>query len=251
MAVRFGIGVLRRIYGQRPWPVTAVRLLDRVGKWIALTPPLQECISSGASIRNPFLSEFFRDVEVGNTSLTVPTLDFLEAQIKSFAPQLIFEFGSGISTVCLARFMQELHGPSGERRVLSVDQDDGYAEITRGLLKKAGLDNMAGVFVAPLGAQEINGHTIRCYEMKDIGTFFGGRKADFVLIDGPFDRETPSRYGTLPQIRPFLKSGTPFFLDDAFRAKELLIAALWKKLPYIRLRGIHPVGKGLLEGRVL
>ena len=70
----------------------------------------------------------------------------------------------------------------------------------------------------------------------------------FVVIDGP-TTET-DRFGTVPLIRPYLKTNALFYLDDALRDGELDLARRWARLPYIEVNGIYLTEKGLLQGNV-
>jgi hypothetical protein len=215
--------------------------------WSKYDPPP----SYGADLRNSFLAAHLGCELLGVWSLGAATLDFLEIQVQIRGPLTVLEFGSGISTVCLARYMLELHG-SVDARVFSLEQDNNYARQTRQLLGKLHLEGLARVIEVPVIEQVIEGKKTRCYDL-DAANFtraFGDRHPDFILIDGPMSR-TGSRYGVVPLIRNMVGSGAHFFLDDALRDSELEVGRRWSGLPHVEVRGIRLLGHGILEGRIL
>ena len=187
----------------------------------------------------------------GGMAMDAEAVNFLEEKIRKMKPNLIIEFGSGVSTLCLARFMYELHGDNFKLRVISIDQSEEFAIATELLLKKAQLEKVAKVVAVPLRLQDVGGVKASCYDfdLLEKSTIFNYGKADFVLIDGPFADENLTRYGVIPKIRSMVHSNTHFFLDDALRDKELMVANLWRKLPYVKVFGVHFMSKGLLCGK--
>jgi len=240
---------LKRRYGsgEVPWRLLA-NLRRLATDEDALCPETSRITSSGEALNNRFLSWHFADSELGLWSLTAEALNFLEAQIQALRPALILEFGSGISTVCLARYMTEIRGRADIPHVVSIEQSPEHAAATEQLLSVAGLSGCARVAVRPVTDCAIERQQTRCYDLSEsIISILDGRRADFVVIDGPADVEG-CRFGTLPLIREYVLSDARFFLDDALRDGELRVAALWDALPYLRIDGIHLVGKGLLSG---
>jgi predicted O-methyltransferase YrrM len=201
-------------------------------------------------LRNPFLAGELASVELGAWSLDVHTLDFLEREIQSRKPLGILEFGSGPSTACLCRYMQELYGRSSRVYVFSVEQDVGVAERTQELLALLGLDAHARIVHAPLRDQTVEGRPTVCYDLPGdfLRTLLSDGRPDFVVIDGPA-AEPAQRFGTLPLVESFLRPGAWFCLDDALRYGELEVGELWARRPGVRVDGIHLFGKGLLVGQ--
>jgi hypothetical protein len=165
-------------------------------------------------------------------------------------PDLVLEFGSGISTAVLAQAMRDSGAGSDLPLVISIEQDQAHAGRTRALLAAAGLGESVVVVVAPIARQRIEGFDTTCYALPEgIEVLFGDRKAEFVLVDGPAG-ETGARYGTLPLARPFVGSRATFVLDDALRDGELAIAQRWRTLGYATLDGIRLIENGLLTGQI-
>ena len=109
-------------------------------------------------------------------------------------------------------------------------------------LLQHGLKDCVRVIHAPISEQGK-------YELdaKKLSEQLGPDKADWLLIDGPSGPEG-CRVWTLPLLAKFCRSGTRWFLDDAFRDAEVRILGEWLRLPGVIVEGIYPVGKGLATG---
>jgi hypothetical protein len=104
---------------------------------------------------------------------------------------------------------------------------------------RCGLDRHVNVMHSPLskrGEYQFDPNMLRA----DLGS----DKADWIVIDGPSGPED-GRGSTLPSLAPFCRPGTRWFLDDAYRDKELSVLNKWTTLNGIMVDGIHPIGKGL------
>jgi len=243
---------LRAVYRGAPVPLEQVLALRSTSQCEnALLPAGWTVRSTAKSLRNPFLSNQLADIELGTWRLSAWTLNLLERQIRHLEPQVVLEFGSGVSTVCLARYMQELHGNLNRTYVFSIEQDADFAQETMRLLKALQLDQYVRVICAPLRSQVIEGVQTTCYDLTHtrLQSVLGTHRPDFVLIDGPVG-ESDTRFGDLALVRDFLAPQARFFMDDALRDEELQVARLWKKLAYIQVDGVYLNGKGLLAGRI-
>lgn len=215
-----------------------------------LVPRPKSITTTGQALRHPELRALLADHELGAWALGARTINWLEDRFAHLRPGLVLEFGSGASTLCIARFLVDLHGPEAVVRVVSIDQDESYAAQTRELLRLSGLDAYAKVLSTSLRKQEIEGVMTRCYEMPaSLREVLDGRKADFVVIDGPA-AEAGARFGTLPLARPYLSPSAAFVLDDGLRDGEIWVAHRWATLPGVRVDGIVNIDKGLVVGQV-
>lgn len=228
------------------------RLRAFAGAPDALVPRFDAVTSSGAALANPFLSEVLRESELGDASLPASALNFLERRIGELRPRAVLEFGSGLSTACIARFLHELHGPGKAPYVFALEEDARYADETASLLSALRLAAAARVVHVPVRPLRIEGRETRCYGLTDdlLEELLAGTSPDLVLVDGPAVPAGGSRWATLALARSFLQPGARFFLDDALRDDELEVAALWRRSPGIAVEGIHLIGKGILTGRV-
>lgn len=245
-----GLPLLRFWYSGKPVPLSKLiyfRQLIR-GKYDPFFSKFEYILKSGENLHNPYLALNLKDTIFGYWSLSIDTLNLLEQYVQLSKPRCILEFGSGYSTLCLARYMQEVLGDSDQLRVISVDQEETYVRETTQLLEKHHLERNVKLITCPLNTQVIDGTETICYTLNDeLKEILGRFKPDFVLIDGP-SAEPGARFGTLPLILPYLDSESIFFLDDAIRDEELKIAEKWDRMPGVKVKGIHLVKKGLLIG---
>ena len=218
----------------------------------AVAPRRSRVVGPAAGVRNAALAALLGERELGGWSLSPAAVDLLEQAILEHRPELILEFGSGVSTACLAHFQRELAGIVGRPLVVSLEEDKDQARTTSALLDELGLAGTAAVLAAPLADRAVEGGIERCYEppIGALTQLFGGRRAGLVLVDGPSLPSGGSRFATVPLARDLIASGAVVFLDDARRDSELAVARRWKRLPWLDVRAIHLVGKGVLEARV-
>lgn len=249
------VGWLRNEFGNRPVPIARLIQIRHHLSFFGPRNPYRmvfhHSVQLGERLNNQFLSTHLASMELGKWSLTVDTINYLEKHIFVQRPNLVLEFGSGISTVCLARFMLEIHKDPSRVYVISIEQDASYVTQTEALLASLGLGHNARVIEGKVEPFLIEGYSGMSYSLPDDfhQIVLQNRCPDFVLVDGP-KALNHGRFVTLPMVRPFLSDKARFFLDDALRADELDIAERWAKLPYIHIDGIVLVGKGLLTGIV-
>jgi predicted O-methyltransferase YrrM len=248
-ALPFGRYCLRLLPRGRPIPLRHIQWLRLVCYGTdPLFTPYPKLSQTGKLLENRFLSGLLKDVEMGTWSLSPATLNFLEEEIYRFQPSTILEFGSGISTTCLARYMVENHGPGSRKYVLSIEQNSEAVVKTEELLCWAGLKDYVQVFHAPLYMDPELG--MSCYTLgPDVLRAIRTAETDFILIDGP-SAEDEARYHTLLRIRDSVNPHARFYLDDALRDGEIRIAKLWNELPGVVIHGVHLTEKGLLSGRL-
>jgi len=239
------------IYHNKPVPVSKVILLQKLSKTEnAVFTDFQRIVTTGKSLRNAFLGSRLSDIKLGTWSLASDTLNLLEQQIHILKPRFILEFGSGFSTPCLARYMQELHGDSSWY-VLSIEQDFSFMQKTLELVEELQLGKCVQVVHCPLRRQVIGGVRTTCYDLShSVRATLAEKRPDVAVIDGPSGKPGV-RFGTLPLVLHFLSPGAWFFLDDALRDAELEIAQRWSRFSNVRIDGIYLIGKGLLVGQVL
>jgi hypothetical protein len=252
MNVTFPLGryYLRALDRNRPVPLSTVLLLRRLSAGADCLVGRNFRGPAAGALRHPELRYALRDETLGTWSLCVESLNFLEQEIQKYRPRTILEFGSGISTLCLAHFMKDLHGDDGEIHVLSVEQNHSVVGSTTDRLAQAGLLKNVRLITAPLIQKRIMDRQLSCYaistdDLKEISAF----RPEFVLVDGPA-AEAGARFATLPLVREAIASHAHVYLDDAFRDGELDVAKAWLKLLGMEIDGVLPTAKGLLVGRV-
>jgi predicted O-methyltransferase YrrM len=164
--------------------------------------------------------------------------------IRQAIPAVIFECGSGASTVAMAQAARL----NGCGHVYSIDHDGAFAEQTRGLLASYGLSEWATVTHAPLQDFEING---KRWEWYDPGRLPNTPAIDLLFVDGP-PADTPkplARYPAGPMLFPRLAPDGVVFADDTGRPGEVEVLARWaREFPMLGQRR-HFCEKGCHELR--
>ena len=235
--------------GPRVVPLRIVRSIRRVAPGGSpIAPPTRRF--DGAATEPAPLGRLLAGVELGTWAMGPRSLEELARIVAEVRPETILEFGSGASTVTLAWAIRESRGASTTPRVVSVEQDPEFADRTRALLAEGGLGEDCVLIVEPLTRQVVEQRDTMCYSLPgSLGGVLGDRRPDLVVIDGPAG-PPGVRFGTVPLVRQFLRPGATLVLDDALRDGELQLARDWGALPYIRVRGIRLIDKGLLIGVV-
>ena len=234
---------------QKPLPLASIRRFRRLLPGSnPLAPTFKQVRATSSSLNNSVLATSLSGEELGTWSLGPRTINMLEQRIRERRPRYILELGSGISTLCLAQFMTEMHGPDEGPRVVSVEQSDDAASKTRALLERFDLARNVHVITRPLAEQTVLDREALCYDLSDLATELPGAP-EFVLIDGP-SGERGVRFATLPLLLPHLSDGCVFILDDALRDAELEIAHEWARTLPVTIEGLVPMETGVLIGTV-
>lgn len=173
----------------------------------------------------------------GGWAGTPDFLLLLAETVRERRPQVVVEFGSGASTIVIARALQL----NGGGRLLSYDHHPGFAETTRRRLAALGLEaEVRAVELVP-GA---TGYAGRFYATEDLP-----ERIDIAVIDGPPAwLEAGTRGGAGPAVFPNVVPGGLVLLDDAKRAGERDNARQWAEdFPEIEFR-MAETDKGVLVG---
>lgn len=145
----------------------------------------------------------------------------LMTEILTKSPRLVLELGSGVSTLIIAYCLEK----AGHGRVISFDHDPDYCNKSRELLSAHKLDTIAEVIHAPLREVQLKAGN---WDWYDTACIAPGRKADLLVIDGPPGQiQDISRYPALPLLHAHCSNDAVVMLDDAARADEKTIVAMW------------------------
>lgn len=157
------------------------------------------------------------------STLCAETMQFLGMLVLWKRPRHIFEFGSGLPTLFLARLVQALDD-TRRPTIMSIDHSQRYLGETRRAL---GPDHRVSLLHAPLAVTECAGRVFTTYHPDYTRRIGPGVRFDFVLIDGPpayrYGREAP-----LYHLAPWLSSDALILLDDANREPEQEALHNWK-----------------------
>jgi predicted O-methyltransferase YrrM len=207
-------------------------------------------VRPGTALANPYLSERLADRRFGDWTISAQTMNFLEREIRARAPTRVLEFGSGLSTACLARYMAEsapdLPGPI----LISVEEDASFCTESRKLIAELGLEELASVHHAPLVTKEVAGRSVPTYDLAaTILAELSTTPASLVFIDGPGKAGGPfGRWAVLHAVLPLLRRDFRFYLDDALTDSALESAKRWEDIPGVHIQGVALVGHGVLVG---
>lgn len=145
--------------------------------------------------------------------------------------QHIIEFGSGMSTLYIAKLIQTNGLPAS---FYSVESDKDWMNKMKRDLKNHHLEDVVTFIYAPLtevpsrfslSEQEL------WYDTRAIDEVLENQTIDLIIVDGPFGKSTPyARYSALPFIQKRLEKNYSVFLDDFKRPDELVILEEWTKL---------------------
>lgn len=165
-------------------------------------------------------------------------LDTLARHVLGQRPDTVVEFGSGLSTLVIARALQR----NGHGTLLSFDHNEGFAELTRRRLAER--DLVADVRAVELEPSGRWGYPGEWYATPELPAAI-----DLLVIDGPpawFNAGTRGAAG--PAVFPHLAPGATILLDDADRPGERENARRWKaEFPDIAFTELQSA-KGILKG---
>lgn len=174
---------------------------------------------------------------LGSWKADTGLLTLLVDHIFEHRPRLAVEFGTGASTLILARALKMAGGGS----LISFDQHPEFVEATRSWLGDHGLE--ADIRPAPLKPSP-GGWPGLWY---DHGPLPGG--IDLMLIDGPPWVIHPYTRGAAVELFDLISPGGTVMLDDAARLGERVVARRWKKIrPDFSFRLDRSGSKGTLIG---
>lgn len=139
-------------------------------------------------------------------------------------PRLVVECGSGLSTLCLALAMRRF---GIEGKVIALEHLEEYAEQTRELLRRHGVDDLAEVRTAPLQRLAVGGLSVEWYARdawQDLAA------VDLLFVDGPPSAASPhARYPAVPLFAERLTPGAHVVLDDFQRPEERDVVKRWRR----------------------
>lgn len=159
---------------------------------------------------------------------------------------LIIEFGSGTSTVLLARALQLRHSASPNNveievghlcgKVYTFEHDAGFLAATQRMVGAHSLDAQVCLNLSPLREWEDETGSYTHYDAEDVLARLGrelnnGRgQRILVLVDGPPGTAClHSRYPAVPKVFEHLsRADIDLVLDDASRSQEQAIIELWR-----------------------
>lgn len=231
------IAAVSGIPGKWPWVAAACGLLTIVaGLWVLSLRlwQLSADFSGKANASSRALASELHSMHVilnrfpecslvtSGYSMTFRNLHVLMDLLDEIEPGTVVEFGSGLSTVLVAAWMNR----RGRGRFRSFDHDARWAATTSRHLSKHGLDRYCRLSCVPLSPISVQGHTVDWYDLpRDVEQLAG---IDLVIVDGPPSHaQAMARLPALFALETRLSDDCCFVLDDATRPEETAVAAIW------------------------
>ncbi|QQY80915.1 class I SAM-dependent methyltransferase [Tamlana sp. s12] len=135
----------------------------------------------------------------------------------------ILEFGSGISTLLIARLIKE---NKLEAKVFSVEHNEEWALKLASMLKNEGLDGFVNIIHTDLFKVETELGNINWYDLKKIKSETNDFEIDLIIVDGPPANNEKIKYSRYPALFEFGASLADDFcliLDDVNREGEKVL----------------------------
>ena len=175
---------------------------------------------------------------LGSWKADVGLLTLVADHILETRPKTVVEFGTGASTLIIARALQMAGG--GE--FISIEQDAEFAAKTGEWLADHGLQ--AEVRAVPLKPSP-GGWPGLWYDHEPLPDAI-----DFMLIDGPPWTIHPFTRGAASTLFSRITPGGVVMLDDGARPGERIVARRWRKRwPQFDFELVKSGTKGTLVGR--
>jgi len=143
--------------------------------------------------------------------------------INEHSPKIIVEASSGASTIVSAYMLKK----KGGGKVYSLEHDSHYAEKTRKMIDKHGLNDYVKIINAPLKEYNIGDSKWKWYETIMLNEI---SKIELLIIDGPpHNTQKLARYPAIPLLDEKMAEEAIFILDDASRKDEKKIVKNWEQ----------------------
>lgn len=144
----------------------------------------------------------------------------------------IIEFGSGASTLYIARLIQTL---KLDAKFYSVESNKDWLKKMSEELVLYNLQNIVTLIHAPLSDASkdvcLKNQKVWYDTERITAALKGNHELDLVIVDGPYGGSTPyARYSAIPFLQKRLSKNLAIFLDDAQRDEEKEISIQWTKM---------------------
>jgi predicted O-methyltransferase YrrM len=174
------------------------------------------------------LSPYTRDLPLpigGGWALTGDSAALLAREALIRKPAAVLELGSGVSTLIVGQILKQ----NGRGRIVSIDHDRKWADITRRYVRHLGLEDVVTVVDAPLHGVSIGSHKAHWYDIPQASLDELG-PIDLLVVDGPpqgRNNAGQARYPAMPLLKDRLSADALIFVDDANRSSEKSMVKHW------------------------
>ncbi len=189
---------------------------------------------------------------VTDSSLGFHTLLTILNDIILNKRQNIIEFGSGISTLVIAKLIKE---ENLDFRFFSVEDNPDWISFMKSNISKNGLEEYVRLIYAPLEKTNLAVENNSWYSVKALEEkITSAVKIDLALIDGPgawHPEIKLSRYTAVPFLINKLADNFSVYLDDSNRKGEQKIIKMWKKKYNLDFNRINSKSSVCIKGNKL
>lgn len=184
--------------------------------------PLQSIIDEVLSTCSSFDLTAFNYPLQDEWALPAQTMQFAARIADMMKPARIIEFGSGYSTLVLAKVSRQTNG-----RLLSFEHSEFFAQRTEAQLGSDAQAGAATILHRPLKIHRYGAKLLSCYSIcwKEHKDFEG---CELSLVDGP--PSSISREAVLYELFPRLRVGGVVLVDDMNRESEQRWLKTWKQV---------------------
>lgn len=157
-----------------------------------------------------------------SSSLSLHALHAITNDVIVNSRTRIVEFGSGISTLLVARL---LHRHQLDATLISIEENSGWMEVVKKALESEGIATKVQFIHAPV-VPHPSVPMCHCYDPACVQKALSGISIDCVIIDGPSSWQKEfinSRVGVWELIDHHLASSSAVFVDNADRSGEKIL----------------------------
>lgn len=161
-------------------------------------------------------------------SLSAHSLSYLLNEILINNRTNIIEFGSGISTILMAKLAVT---NKIKLKITSVDEDNDWIIKLNEILSLENLQQFVEFIYAPIKNSYSQNRQYLWYDEDILNKEIKNQRFDMIIVDGPKayeDGKSLIRYGALPFIFNKLQEDFVVFLDDINRVGEKSIITNWE-----------------------
>ncbi len=174
------------------------------------------------------LFEGYDQLPITKSSISFFAIAMILNDIQINKRQNILEFGSGLSTILIARLIKKNNLSC---KIYSIEHDSNWFGLLNATLKKENTSENVVSIHAPLSNSKKSKNNLDWYNEDIISNSLPEKVLfDLVIIDGPPAHENSkslSRYPSLPFVKNKLNKSYSVYLDDASRKGEQRVIKYW------------------------
>lgn len=202
-------------------------LLDNYNKMEMLKEQQEKEIYCRLLLNNLF--EGYEHLPITKSSMSFFAIAMITNDIMINGRRTILEFGSGLSTILIARLIKKNNIPC---TIYTIEHDKTWFDLLNTILTKENtIENVISIH-APLNSSKKSKNDLKWYnEDSLLNGLPENILFDLVIIDGPPAHEkskTLSRYPAIPFVSNKLNKSFSVYVDDASRNGEREIINYWK-----------------------